>query len=81
LVEVAHDKWFISTKDGVQFNGTFRNVVYHMVANMGFDVAEIDYAIKELMPDQEMLGHNAIHFGMYKRFLFTCQKEIRRKAG
>lgn len=74
LVEASNDRWFVATKQSIVFSGSFKSVVMHMVTRMGFEADDIDVGIKELMKMQRTVEHNAIHFGMYKTFIFTCNK-------
>jgi hypothetical protein len=75
LVEASNDKWFVATKQSIIFSGNFKDTVTYMVTKLGFYLSEVDYGVKELMNNQYLYNHNAIHFGMYKSIIFTCRKE------
>ena len=73
LYEIEQDKWALHVKDGPVFIGSFRKVVTHAVTRLKFKLDEIEYATKEMIDK----GHNGAHFGMYRGFIFTFQKEFK----
>lgn len=73
LYEVDTDQWALHIKHGQIFVGTFRKIVTHMVAKLGFDLDEIQVATKTMIEKD----HSGAHFGMYRGFIFTFQKEFK----
>jgi len=73
LYEVSGDHWALHVKEGPVFVGSFRKVVTHAVTRLGFKLSEIEIATKEMIK----MEHNGAHFGMYKGFIFTFQKEFK----
>jgi hypothetical protein len=73
LYEVSEDSWALHVKDGPIFVGTFRKVALHAVTRLGFKLEEIEYAAKEMIKRE----HNGAHFGMYRGFIFTFQREFK----
>jgi len=67
------DQWVLDFRNGDAFHGSFREIVKHMIENLGFESQEIDEAISCLC---KASGHNAIHFGIYKKFIFSFKKEV-----
>jgi hypothetical protein len=76
LYEKSNDEWILNVKGGSVFVGTFRKVVTHAVTRMGFELDEIDFAVKQMLDK----GHNAAHFGMYRSFIFSFQKEFKNES-
>lgn len=72
LYEVTQDEWIINAKGGPLFAGTFKDVVKHAIAKMGFELEEIEIATQEMIK----MGHNAAHFGMFRGFIYTFNKEF-----
>jgi hypothetical protein len=73
LYEVSEDHWALHVKDGPVFIGTFKKVVIHAATRLGFKLSEIEFATKEMINK----GHNGAHFGMYRGFIFTFQREFK----
>jgi hypothetical protein len=73
LYEASYTHWAIHTKDGPVFVGSFKDVATHMVSQLGFKLDEIEYAVKTMIEK----NHNGAHFGMYRGFIFTFQKEFK----
>ncbi len=75
LYEVFEDRWVIDLKGFQAFHGSFQEVVDYMVKSLGFDKEVLGSAVSYLfLPENE--GHNCMHFGVRKTFLFTSKKEI-----
>jgi len=72
LYEVG-DLWFLHVKGGSVFSGTFYKVARHAISVLGFKATEIEEAIGEMTKN----GHNGAHFGMYKGFIFSFNKEFK----
>jgi hypothetical protein len=72
LIEMGNDQWAMNVRGGSLFVGSFRKVVMHSVAVLGFNLKEIEFAVKEMLDK----GHNSAHFGMYKGFIFTFEKDF-----
>jgi hypothetical protein len=54
--------------DGTLFShGSLNVVVKYMVANLDFDIDQIEYAVEQL----EDNDHLRAHFGCYRKFIFT----------
>lgn len=70
LYEVQTDSWVLSDRIGGYCTGTFKNVVKGAIL-MGFEMKEIEIAVEEMIKH----GHDASHFGMYKGFIYTFQRE------
>jgi hypothetical protein len=73
LYEVSEDHWALNVKGGAIFVGTFKKVVIYAVLRLGFKLEEIEYATREMINKD----HNGAHFGMYRGFIFTFQKEFK----
>lgn len=78
LVEITKDIWRLETIGGRDFNGTFLEVVLYAIIKLGFNINEIDTAVKTMLQE----NHNAAHFGMWARFMFSFNsiKELQRRA-
>lgn len=78
LTEIGGNIWKIQTINGRSFTGTFLEVVLYAVIKLGFNINEIDAAVKVMVE----LGHDSAHFGMWTRFIFTfnMEKEVYRRA-
>lgn len=72
LYEITQNEWILKVKNGPMYVGTFKKVVKHAVTKMGFDLEEINVAVKEMIK----YNHNAAHFGMYRGFIYTFQKDF-----
>jgi len=72
LYQITQDEWVLHVKGGSSYNGTFKKVVLLMVKNMGFKLSEVQYGAEAMI----VKGHNAAHFGMYKGFIHTFNKEF-----
>jgi hypothetical protein len=79
LYEITQDEWILKVRGGAMWVGTFRKVTIYAVKNLGFKLSEIEIAAKEMIGK----GHNAAHFGIYKGFINTFQKDFNpaKKAG
>jgi hypothetical protein len=73
LYEVSDNCWAIHIKGGKLFIGTFKEVVTACVTKLGFELEEFEFATKEMIDK----GHNGAHFGMYRSFMFTFQREFK----
>lgn len=73
LYEVTRDEWILHVKDGPIYHGTLKKIGVFAVRKMGFDIRDIDVATKEMLKN----GHNAAHFGMYRGFMFSFQKNFK----
>lgn len=67
LYEISKDEWHMTDLDSRVYMGTFKEVVKHAVTMWGFKLSEVEIAISEMVNK----GHNAAHFGVYKKFIFT----------
>lgn len=76
LVELGHDHWCLES-GGTYVPGSFRAVVTYMVTHHGFHLNEINIACKEMLAKD----HNAAHFGIYKKLIFTCNRQVEQKVG
>jgi len=78
LIEVTNDVWRIDVINGRSFTGTFLEVVLFSVLKLGFNINEIDLAVKDMI-DQ---NHNAAHFGMWTGFIFSFkyEREVRKAS-
>ena len=77
LYEVTKDEWVLDTKTGPIYHGTLKQVALHAIRNLGFKVGQFEIATEELVKNP---SHNAVHFGMYRTFMFTFQKDFNGKA-
>ena len=73
LCELDGDQWAVNVRGGPLFVGTFHKVVIHAVTRMGFQLSEIEFAVKNMIDK----NHNAAHFGMYRGFIFTFNREVK----
>lgn len=73
LYEVTRDEWVLEVKNGPIFHGTLVKIGVHAVKRMGFKMGDIEIATQEMLKH----GHNAAHFGMYRTFMFTFQKDFK----
>jgi len=73
LYEVSRDHWAIHVKEGPVYVGSFKKVVKHCVLRLGFDLEEIKVAVDEMLK----YNHNGAHFGMYRGFIYTFEKEFK----
>lgn len=71
LYEVSSDEWIFDSNTGPFYAGSFRDVVSHM-AQIGFQLDEIETAVRNMVNED----YNGAHFGMYKCFLFSFQKDF-----
>ena len=79
LYEVTKNHWVIDTKNGYTYEGTLREVTDHMTSDMGFYLENIVDGLECLADDYKIpasSNNNAIHFGIYKRFIFTFEKKL-----
>jgi hypothetical protein len=75
LIENSHDDWTFRAGQ-FAFRGTFKKVVTFAIIRYGFRADDIDIAIKEMIKH----GNDAIHFGIYKTFIFTFNQKDRKVA-
>jgi hypothetical protein len=75
LYEPFHNIWVIDCKSG-KFYGNLREVLSYMINKLNFDLHEIEDALLQMTQRE----HNAAHFGTFKAFLFTFNKEITNAA-
>lgn len=73
LYEITKDEWILNVKNGPIYAGSFKKVIKHAVVRMGFDLQELELAVSEMVKN----GHNGAHFGMYKGFIYSFQKEFK----
>ena len=71
LVYVVDDQWLFTTGSIPFAAGTLRQVT-DKALSLGFQKEDLKLAMEEM----EKHGHNATHFGMYKGFMFTLNKEF-----
>lgn len=80
LIETSDNQWTIQTINGRAFSGTFLEVVMYCIIRLGFNVNEIDAAVKTMVRE----NHNAAHFGMWCGFIFSFikvdDKDLYRRA-
>lgn len=77
LIETKDNLWTIQVINGHCFSGTFLEVIMYAILRLGFNIDELDLAVKEMVDN----NHNAAHFGMWSRFIFSFNKaEEYRKA-
>lgn len=78
LYEITPDMWMMHVKGtDVVYNGDFKTVVKHCVEKLGFDINEFSIGIEVLLEKQQSEGHNGMHFGMHKSFIFTFKKDFK----
>ncbi len=73
LYEITKDEWIIHIKNGDIFAGSFKKVIIHAITRLGFSMEEIEISVTEMLK----YGHNGAHFGTYKSFIYTFQKEFK----
>lgn len=73
LYEVTKNEWILHVKNGAIYTGTFKKVIKYAVTKMGFKLEEFDIAVKEMVK----YNHNGAHFGMYRGFIYTFQKDFK----
>lgn len=74
--EIGPDQWLMDVKGTNKvYVGTFKQVVKHSVEKLGFELESFNEAIEIFIDKQEKEGHNGIHFGMYRTFIFTFKRE------
>jgi hypothetical protein len=76
LWEIGDNEWLLDVKGTNKvYTGTFKEVVKFAVERLGFKLETFNEAIEVFIPKQELEGHNGIHFGMYKSFIYTFKRE------
>ena len=73
LYEVSNNEWVLECKNGTKYEGTFAKVIRVAILTLDFNADDIDSAVVAMLEK----GHDAIHFGMYKKWIFTFSKEVR----
>lgn len=77
LFEITSDEWILNIRGGDLFAGSFQDTLRYSI-KMGFELDELEHAVNEMMK----LGHNGAHFGVFKGFIHTFNKDFTaRKAG
>lgn len=75
LKEINNSIWSFSLGDKEYKRGDFKSIVSHM-SKTGFSLEEIDDAIQEMCKH----GHDVIHFGMFRTFLYTFDSKEKKTA-
>jgi hypothetical protein len=77
LYEITKDEWILDTNNGPIFHGTLKKVALYAIRKLGFKVQDFEIATEELVKNPT---HNAVHFGMYKTFMFTFNRDFNGKT-
>lgn len=73
---IDSDKWQIHTANKGAFEGSLRQVMTFAVIELGMEFVELDVGVQEM----SKYNHNAIEFGVLKKFLFTFANESKKLA-
>jgi hypothetical protein len=78
LIEADNGVWYLQVVGDTAFKGTFREVYLFSIYRIGFKPEDLDEAIL----DMANLGHNAAHFGAFKKYIypFTNELSVRKAA-
>lgn len=76
LYEVTHNEWVLHVNNGDIYRGTFYKVARYAAAKLNFSLEEIELAAVEMTK----IGHNGAHFGAFKRFIYTFNKDFKNVA-
>jgi len=77
LYEVSNNEWVIDAKNGEAYHGTLKEIFFYMCNNIGFHSNEVLDALEFLDTERETNPQiNAIHFGAFKKFIFTFEKKL-----
>lgn len=73
LYEIYPNQWMLHDKTDMRvYNGTLVEIGKFAVQTFGFELSEIEFAIKEMYKRD----HNGSHFGMNRTFIFTFKKDF-----
>jgi hypothetical protein len=72
LIDLGDESWVLNVRGGPIYVGTFNKVVKLAVVRLGFSLQEIEFAASTMIEK----NHNAAHFGMYRGFIYTFQKDL-----
>lgn len=72
LIEGENNVWYLQVIDKVALKGNFREIVIYAVVKLGFNISEIDEAIKDMYET----GTNAAHFGSNRSFIYSFEKDF-----
>jgi hypothetical protein len=70
IFEVTKNIWVFEIINGQQFTGTLKEVVVFAMARYFFTMKEIESAVNSMIEE----GHNAAHFGMWTKFIYSFTK-------
>lgn len=71
--------WEIHIAGKGAYSGSFLKIMYFCVTRLGFKTEDLEEAIHWMVKE----NHNAAHFGVWKRFMWSFNREEKdgRKAG
>jgi hypothetical protein len=75
LLELGHNSWAVQIIEQRLYTGTFREVILFSIVRLGFDMAELDKALTDMLDNK----HDIAHFGMFKTFLYSYKSDWERK--
>ena len=76
IIHVSGDGWVVDVKEVQKFHGSFKEVTAFCVEKLGFDIDDLLEAF-EFLANSE--NDDAMHFGFYKRFIFTFKYDFSEK--
>ena len=80
IIESGNNKWTLVIGNKARFHGSFQNVVKICIRELKFDAAQLDQAVAEMCKPQNA-GHDTLHFGVYKKFLFSYDSRKEQRVG
>ena len=74
-------QWTLSIHNGkAQYNGSFKSIIRMCLSQFKFSSEQLEQAIQVLC-ENEHLGHDTAHFGVYRTLIYTYNsKEQTKKA-
>lgn len=80
LIDSGNDKWTLVVGAKARFHGSFKNVVKLCIQELKFDPAQLDQAVAEMCKPSNV-GHDTLHFGVFKRFLYSYDSKKEQRVG
>lgn len=80
IIDSGDGKWTLVVGANARFHGSFKSVARLCIKELKFDPAQLDQAVSELCKPQNA-GHDTLHFGVFKKFLFSYDSRKEQRVG
>jgi len=79
LINSDNGEWTLVVGVKAVFHGSFKNVIKICLQEFKFDATQLDQAVAE-MCKPENTDHDTLHFGVFRKFLFSYNSRKKQRV-